>query len=272
MKIRGILALSFVSVFAAGIAMGQEASASKKRAQPLRNTSPRTPKVRPLMSPEFGGVGIQYQRVSVMQFTSDVSTDTYTSTWNPDFDGYDYQRYFVGDGFNHLVSSPTIPGGARIVYVELDACDASTTDLHLNLTVWNCDFEGFCDDTPLTSLTTVSDVPDPCHIVTDSAISHRVNNFLGQTLLDVKFGASDGTNSFSGVVLGYVLEPSPAPAVATFNDVPTGHIFFQFIEALAASGVTGGCQQAPPLFCPDSPVTRGQMATFLAKALGLGWE
>jgi hypothetical protein len=62
---------------------------------------------------------------------------------------------------------------------------------------------------------------------------------------------------------------SPAPAVATFNDVPTTHPFFQFIEALAASGITAGCQTAPPLYCPDSPLTRGQMAVFLAKALGL---
>jgi len=62
---------------------------------------------------------------------------------------------------------------------------------------------------------------------------------------------------------------SPAPGSATFNDVPTNHAFFQFIEALSASGITGGCQAAPPLYCPDTPVTRGQMAVFLAKALGL---
>ncbi len=65
------------------------------------------------------------------------------------------------------------------------------------------------------------------------------------------------------------LPVSPAPATATFNDVPTTHPFFQFIEALYASGITAGCQAAPPLYCPDNPVTRGQMAVFLAKALGL---
>ena len=64
---------------------------------------------------------------------------------------------------------------------------------------------------------------------------------------------------------------SPAPAVATFTDVPTGHPFFQFIEALAASGITGGCNAAPPQYCPDAPVTRGQMAVFLAKGFGLQW-
>jgi S-layer homology domain len=66
-----------------------------------------------------------------------------------------------------------------------------------------------------------------------------------------------------------VLQVSPAPGVATFNDVPTNHPFFQYIEALSASGITAGCQASPPLYCPDATVTRGQMAVFLAKALGL---
>lgn len=63
---------------------------------------------------------------------------------------------------------------------------------------------------------------------------------------------------------------SPAPASATFGDVPPGHAFFPFIEALAKSGITGGCGGGN--FCPDSPLTRGQMAVFLAKGLGMGWQ
>ncbi len=63
---------------------------------------------------------------------------------------------------------------------------------------------------------------------------------------------------------------SPA-GIATFDDVPTTHPFFPFIEALAKSGITGGCNAAPPRYCPDAPLTRGQMAVFMAKALGLQW-
>jgi hypothetical protein len=62
---------------------------------------------------------------------------------------------------------------------------------------------------------------------------------------------------------------SPPPAEATFTDVPTGHPFFQFVEALARSGITVGCGGSS--FCPDEPLTRGQMAVFLSKALGLQW-
>jgi hypothetical protein len=60
---------------------------------------------------------------------------------------------------------------------------------------------------------------------------------------------------------------SPAPGSATFGDVPTSHPFFQFIEALVASGITAGCGGGN--YCPDAPLTRGQMAVFLSKALGL---
>ncbi len=62
-------------------------------------------------------------------------------------------------------------------------------------------------------------------------------------------------------------------------DLPAGTAFFTDIgdsvhaaniEALATAGITKGCN--PPdntLFCPTSPVTREQMATFLTRGLGL---
>lgn len=56
---------------------------------------------------------------------------------------------------------------------------------------------------------------------------------------------------------------------ATFNDVTTSHPFFQFVEALMKAGVTGGCGAGN--FCPNASLTRGQMAVFLARALGLQW-
>jgi hypothetical protein len=38
------------------------------------------------------------------------------------------------------------------------------------------------------------------------------------------------------------------------------------IERLAAAGITRGC--SPTAFCPDDPITRGQMAAFLVRAYG----
>jgi len=56
---------------------------------------------------------------------------------------------------------------------------------------------------------------------------------------------------------------------ARFSDTP-GHVFASDVAALADAGITRGCN--PPRndrFCPDDPVTRGQMAAFLARALDL---
>jgi hypothetical protein len=87
----------------------------------------------------------------------------------------------------------------------------------------------------------------------------------------VTIQGTDNTVSFNGVRVKWRLQVKPAPLTATFNDVPTSHPFFRFVEALAASGVTAGCSGAPPLFCPDAPITRGEMAVFLSAALGLHW-
>jgi hypothetical protein len=75
------------------------------------------------------------------------------------------------------------------------------------------------------------------------------------------------TTQFRAVRLFYRLQVSFAPGVATFGDVPFTHPFFQYIEALVASGITVGCGGGN--YCPDAPLTRGQMAVFLSKALGL---
>lgn len=81
----------------------------------------------------------------------------------------------------------------------------------------------------------------------------------------------DDAVAFKGVRVIWHRQVSPAPATATFNDVPTSDPAFQYIEALAASGITAGCNTSPPLYCPDATLTRRQMAVFLAKALGLHW-
>jgi hypothetical protein len=74
---------------------------------------------------------------------------------------------------------------------------------------------------------------------------------------------------WSGASVTWRRAMSPAPATATFpTDVPTSHPFFRYVEALYASGITAGCGSG---YCPDNPVTRGQMAVFLTKALGLYW-
>ena len=63
----------------------------------------------------------------------------------------------------------------------------------------------------------------------------------------------------------------PPPATgAVFGDVPAGAFAADWIERLAAEGITGGCGGGN--FCPTVSVTRGQMAVFLlASEHGTGY-
>lgn len=79
---------------------------------------------------------------------------------------------------------------------------------------------------------------------------------------------NDSTQSqFRGCIVTWQRQVSPAPATATFSDVPVSHPFHRYVEALANAGITGGCGGG--LYCVNAAVTRGEMAVFLAAALGL---
>lgn len=62
------------------------------------------------------------------------------------------------------------------------------------------------------------------------------------------------------------LDLESPPAAPTFGDVPAGAPGFAEIEAAAAAGITAGCGDGN--FCPGDPVTRAELAAFLARARG----
>jgi hypothetical protein len=61
---------------------------------------------------------------------------------------------------------------------------------------------------------------------------------------------------------------TPPPAAGTaFEDVPSDHWAAAWIEQLYADGITSGCSTDPPMYCPEDPVNRAQMAVFLERAM-----
>jgi hypothetical protein len=60
----------------------------------------------------------------------------------------------------------------------------------------------------------------------------------------------------------------PAPLTQRFSDVPPESIFYNFIDRLAALGITLGCTRDHSMYCPSDPVRRDQMAAFLLRGLG----
>ncbi|HDH26617.1 MAG TPA: hypothetical protein ENH00_10580 [Actinobacteria bacterium] len=67
------------------------------------------------------------------------------------------------------------------------------------------------------------------------------------------FGTDTTTHVYSGV----------------FADAPADAWYVAAAETMFDSGLTAGCSAEPRLYCPDAAVPRDQMASFLARALGL---
>lgn len=55
----------------------------------------------------------------------------------------------------------------------------------------------------------------------------------------------------------------PTASGTVFGDVPVGSFAADWIEQLAAEGVTAGCGGGN--YCPDATITRAQMAIFLLR-------
>ena len=68
----------------------------------------------------------------------------------------------------------------------------------------------------------------------------------------------------SFLVRAFQLAPAQTPA--GFTDTQ-GNVHTANIDTLATAGITVGCTTEPLQYCPNQPVTRAQMATFLHRAL-----
>ena len=134
-----------------------------------------------------------------------------------------------------------LPAGAELQGLELEGCDTNAAE-HMAVFL----FRRTSPSGPLAvvhSVTTGDAATPGCAFFGgDSNIPAGVfvDNLNQAYFVRVELSAADSTTSLGAVRLYYRLRVSPAPAAATFSDVPTSHGFFRFVEALAASGITGG--------------------------------
>jgi hypothetical protein len=161
-----------------------------------------------------------------------------------------------------------VPAGAAISRIELDGCDDSdAAEIQFGL-LRNAAAPNGLDNEFLTDGTTGAAATPGCTTFEASlGVPHVVDNRNNNYLAFVQFNALTDVVRFAAIRVYYTLQVSPAPGTASFGDVPTSHPFFRFVEALVSSGITAGCGGGN--YCPDAPLTRGQMAVFLSKALGL---
>jgi hypothetical protein len=173
-----------------------------------------------------------------------------------------------------------LPSGARIVSLQLEGYDVSIAG-EVKALLQVCTFDGqtcvpqtglpICSDAIVTVCSGTPDAPGFATWYTDMTSANIVvdNYYSGYRVL-AGMTTNDGSTAIGRVVVGYVLQVSPDPPFASFADVPVSHPFHQYVEALLQSQITAGCGGGN--YCPDAPLTRGQMAVFLAKALGLQWQ
>jgi hypothetical protein len=159
-----------------------------------------------------------------------------------------------------------LPSGALLTYLELDYCDTNPTSGVL-LDLQRCSYLGGDCVSLATAVSTEG--MSGCHVIPKdlSPQTLTMDNNLYQLVLVAGTFGGDRSTRFMGAYIGYKLQLSTGPATPTFGDVPANHPYFRAIEALAASGISGGCGGGN--FCPNQNVTRGEMAAFFARALGL---
>jgi hypothetical protein len=258
MSIRRLASLAFVAVGA--LSLSALAAAQTLVIGPSSSSTP------PSLAPKTYGTGVtSYIDVGEWEF-SPINTATHYDDLGADSAN---ALRFATSASNAFFAPLHLPSGAVLQSVELDACDSNTSGSHVIGFAGHCDhITGLC--TLLgTPITTTSATINPCksYVQDLSGLGYVVDNTGDRLLLQVATQGGDSTTAFAGMKVGYKLQVSPAPATPDFGDVPVSHQFFQYIEALAKSGITGGCGGGN--YCPDLPVTRGQMAVFIAKALGL---
>ncbi len=167
----------------------------------------------------------------------------------------------------HLPAGALIAGWS-VVYEDSNPNDDLGVRLEANYTL-----SGTRGSTTIGPIFQSSGTPGITSSYIDVSPDHTVWHVFGiqrqSYAFEVELPVASGI-LFRGIFVHWYRQVSPAPASATFNDVPLGHWAFRHIEALADSGITAGCGGGA--YCPDSPLTRAQMAVFLAKALGLHYD
>jgi|SRR5450432_456902 len=213
-------------------------------------------------SPTFGTASTVQSHIGFTDFLPATSSTNYALVTSTSRTG------FYSTAFNSFYAIAHIPTGAHLTSFELDFCDTDAIN-HVELNLFDCDsFGGNC----AILATPISAVPPGgtgCGSISRdlTGLNYTMENHSHELVLAATLKSGTNTNVLLGAYVGYQLQVSPGPATATFSDVPTNNPQFKFVEALVAAGITAGCGNGN--YCPTAPVTRGQMAVFLATALGL---
>lgn len=235
--------------------------------------------VNPAHADEIYGTGAQWMVYSAAEFHAsepNCSIEYYSN--------YNYMRPAAcSGGWAGYYELPIhLPEGAKIYSMRLIAFDNDATNdisLSLNRATQSPYYAGSGSSNTYTINNTVSTTGQQTYEqgITGSFTPMTFDTYDYPASTDAVFfslrviiPASSSSLTFHSVQLYWQRQSAPAPATATYSDVPTSDPFFNDVEQLSKSGITQGCGGGK--FCPNSAVTRAQMAAFLHRALGLHWD
>jgi hypothetical protein len=212
---------------------------------------------------EAFGASASLLQIPASSFTPRDSTTLYQQ------DGFGYLYATSGPSATAFWAPVDLPAGVVVDRIGLYSFDNDAAN-SISARLQAYDGATVPTTSTIATVSTVNGVP--MYNYNTAALNHQVSNNAAagghHYVILIDLPVRSVNLRFKAVELRWNRVVSPAPGVATFpNDVPTSHPLFRFVEAMAASGLTGGCSGGS--FCPNDPVTRGQMSVFLAVALGL---
>jgi hypothetical protein len=244
-----------------------------------------------------GYFGVPEPSIEVPQPAVDHPPDAFGGNWEwtvfhssrfVPFNGGSVPGY-AGFGYIHPSNSGddfwaqiNLPIGAEIITVMWQVYDGTATGYWpwLNVVRYQAAREGTTPDLEIIQSLSTGSAEAPGYVLLQDMTPFPVtvrayedidgsggSDFVTYALTAESSGASTSVLRLFGATIVWTRVISPAPGSASFPDVGTGFWAFREIEALADSGITTGFPDGT--FRPLEPVTRAQMATFLARALGL---
>jgi hypothetical protein len=216
----------------------------------------------------FGGSASGFSSFVGQSFKPPVGDPTFSARmWDTFLHAGDI--YYVAGDPNFQVQLTDIPNGALLQAVRWWASDTDPAQ-DIVFTVYRICLPNTAAGSPqVTVLASQSTAGSAGDVSGEMTVGAAVDMKQCTYRLQARFGQNSPANLLYKMRVQWVRQVSQPTGPARFIDVPTNHRFFKFVEALASSGITGGCSANQ--YCPDAPVTRGQMAVFLATALGLNW-
>jgi hypothetical protein len=227
---------------------------------------------------------------SILREDPDPTSSTYVNyrvTFSDKVSGVDAADFSLATTGSLSGSSVTGVSGSGAAYIVTVATGSGSGTLRLDIPV-----TASISDLSLNPLSGLPYLGGEVYTVTGSSFADVPNGHWARSWIEKLFAAGITTGCATDPLLYCPEDPVTRAQMAVFlergmngagyvpptgtglvyEDVPLTHWAVDWIEKLAADGITNGCNTSPHIYCPEQAVTRDQMAVFLLRSIhGAGY-